>query len=129
MSVAGNIPAFERDTEYVSLKQTNPPTYTFYHGDITSTDTKGKTVPVNDWQKVANEYVVEQSTAKWAKWHRDSYAVGALARFNNNAELLSRRRKEPLPNAFGLKKGCCNPYMNTIAQLVESRSCSKRLLQ
>ena len=50
LSVAGNIPKFERQTEYVSLKQTNPPTYTFYHGDITSTDGKGKTVPV---QKLA----------------------------------------------------------------------------
>jgi len=36
---------------------------------------------------VANEFVVDQSTSKWCKWHRDSYAVGALARFNNNADL------------------------------------------
>ena len=62
--------------------------------------------------------MVEQSTSKWAKWHRDSYAVGALARFNNNAELLSDGAKE-VAKTFGLNKGCCNPYMNTIAQLVE----------
>ena len=29
LSVAENIPSFERDTEYGSLKQTDPPTYTF----------------------------------------------------------------------------------------------------
>lgn len=75
LSVAGNLPKFERQTEYVSLRQTNPPTYTFYHGDITSTDNGGRTVPVKDWQKVANEYMTEQSTAKWARWHRDTYAV------------------------------------------------------
>lgn len=118
LSVVGNIPKFERDTEYVSLKQTDPPTYTFYHGDITSTDIEGAVIPIEKWHDVANEYVVEQSTAKWTKWHRDSYAAGALARFNNNAELLSPAA-ENVAKMFGLQKGCCNPFMNTIAQLVE----------
>lgn len=117
LSVAGNIPAFERDTEYVSLKQDDPPTYTFYHGDITSTDYDG-TVKINDWKTVANEYVNDQSTAKWTKWHRPSYAVGALARYNNNAELLSPLAKD-VAKMFALEKGCCNPYMNTVAQIVE----------
>jgi len=117
LSVAENIPSFTRDTEYVSLKQDNPPTYTFYHGDITSTDYDG-TVAVNDWKTVANEYVSDQSTAKWTKWHRGSYAVGALARFNNNAELLSPLAAD-VAKMFDLKKGCCNPYMNNIAQVVE----------
>ncbi|HON91794.1 MAG TPA: Ni/Fe hydrogenase subunit alpha [Sedimentisphaerales bacterium] len=117
LSVAGNIPKFNRPTEYVSLKQTHPPTYTFYHGDITSTDYDG-TVAINDWKTVANEYVSDQSTAKWTRWHRKSYAVGALARFNNNAELLSPTAKA-VAKMFGLEKGCCNPYMNTVAQLVE----------
>jgi sulfhydrogenase subunit alpha len=118
LSVAENIPDFERQTEYVSLRQDNPPTYTFYHGDITSTDYDG-TVEINDWKTVANEYVSEQSTAKWAKWHRDSYAVGALARFNNNGDLLTDSAKE-LARTFGLAKGCCNPFMNNVAQLVEA---------
>jgi coenzyme F420-reducing hydrogenase alpha subunit len=118
LSVAENIPDFQRDTEYVSLRQTNPPLYTFYHGDVTSNDMGGKTVPVRDWHKVTNEYVSDQSTAKWAKWHRESYAVGALARFNNNAELLNPTAKE-VAGMFGLEKGCCNPYMNNVAQVVE----------
>jgi len=117
--VIGNIPNFERQTEYVCLKQTEPPAYTFYHGDITSTDCNGQTIPIRDWHKVANEYVVEQSTAKFAKWHRDTYAVGALARFNINADLLSPLAKG-LAMMFSLEKGCCNPFMNTIAQLIES---------
>ena len=69
LSVAGNIPNFTCDTEYVSL--THPDLYTFYHGDITSNDYVGKTVSVQDWQSVANEYVSDQSTAKWTKWHRE----------------------------------------------------------
>jgi len=116
--VAENIPNFERETEYVSLKQQDPAVYTFYHGGITSTDFEGEPIAIDRWHEVANEYVSGQSTAKWAKWHRDSYAVGALARFNNNAELLSKEAKATA-KAFGLERGCCNPFMNTIAQLVE----------
>lgn len=116
-SVLDKVPRFERPTEYVSLRQYDPPTYTFYHGQIGSTDCQG-VVPISQWRSVANEYVSEQSTSKWTRWHRDSYAVGALARFNNNAELLSPMAKE-VASRLGLKKGCCNPYMNTIAQLVE----------
>ena len=118
LSVAGNIPNFTRETEYISLKQDNPPTYTFYHGDITSTDYDG-TVAINDWKTVANEYVNDQSTAKWTKWHRSSYAVGALARFNNNGELLSPTATA-VAGMFGLEKGNCSPFMNNVAQLVES---------
>jgi coenzyme F420-reducing hydrogenase alpha subunit len=118
LSVAEIIPTFTRETEYVSLRQDNPPAYTFYHGDIASTDCEG-TVPINDWKTVANEYVSDQSTAKWTKWHRDSYAVGALARFNNNGYLLSPPAKD-VAKMFGLKQGCCNPFMNSVAQLAEA---------
>lgn len=120
LSVAGNLPAFDRPTEYVSLRQTDPPTYTFYHGNITSTDLKGADdMPVSKWESVANEYVVPQSTAKWTKWHRNAYFAGALARFNNNAELISPLGKQ-VADMFGLKKGCTNPYMNSVAQLAEA---------
>jgi len=114
LSVAEKIPAFERQTEYISLQ--HPSVYAFYEGRIVSSD--GHTAEVNDWESVANEYVSTQSTAKWTKWHRDCYAVGALARFNNNAELLTDSAGD-IAKKFGLEKGCCNPYMNTIAQLAE----------
>lgn len=113
-SVVANVPVFERETKYISLQE--PEYYAFYDGKVASTD--DHEAEVKDWTKVANEYVLPQSTAKWAKWHRDTYAVGALARFNNNYEQLCEVSKD-LANKFGLKKGCCNPYMNTIAQLVE----------
>ncbi|HOQ03861.1 MAG TPA: Ni/Fe hydrogenase subunit alpha [Anaerohalosphaeraceae bacterium] len=117
-SVADRMPAFERPTEYISLRQDNPPTYTFYHGDIVSSDGYGP-VHIRDWESVANEYVSPQSTAKWCRWHRDSYAVGALARFNNNGHLLSPLGKK-VADMFGLRKGCCNPFMNNVAQLAEA---------
>ena len=116
LSVAGRLPSFNRGTEYISLVDGGA--YTFYHGGIGSTDT-AEVVPVRQFERVVNEHVVPQSTAKWARWHRDSYAVGALARFNLNADGLL-----PLAAAtaagLGLKKGCCNPYMNSVAQLVEA---------
>ena len=111
---AGALPNFTRDTEYVSLHEDRG--YAFYDDTIVSTD--GHTAPVADWESVANEYVNDQSTAKWAKWHRDSYAVGALARFNNNYDQLCDPAKA-IAAKFGLEKGCCNPFMNSIAQLAE----------
>lgn len=126
LSVAGNLPAFERETEYVSLKQTHPlykgnlSEYSFYHGDITSTDVNGDgDMPVNKWESVANEYVVPQSTAKWTKWHRDSYFAGAIARYKNQSQFLSPLAKQ-VEQMFGLTTATCNPYMNNVAQLVEA---------
>jgi sulfhydrogenase subunit alpha len=115
-SLAGGIPAFERPTEYVALVE--PGVYTFYHGQIGSTDTHER-LPVDRFEEVANEYVIAQSTAKWARWHRDCYAVGSLARFK-----LSHRHLHPLAaktaRLLGLQTTCCNPYTNSLAQVVEA---------
>jgi coenzyme F420-reducing hydrogenase alpha subunit len=115
LGLADRLPAFERDTEYIAL--VNPGEYTFYHGDIGSTDTPDR-VPVTRFEEVANEYVSPLSTAKYTRWHRDSYAVGALARFNLNAEHLLPAAKAAAEK-FGLAKGCANPYMNNVAQVIE----------
>jgi coenzyme F420-reducing hydrogenase alpha subunit len=115
LSVADRLPDFERPTEYIAL--TDADYYTFYHGNIGSTDVD-ITKPVHQFEKVANEYVSPQSTAKWTRWHRDSYAVGALARFNLNSDKLLPMAQEAA-SRFGLEPGCTNPYMNNVAQLVE----------
>ena len=125
LSLADKLPAFERDTEYIALKY--PDYYTFYHGDITSTDTKEQ-VPVQEFERVVNEYVSPQSTAKWCRWHRDSYAVGALARFNLNAGQLLPMAAETA-RQFDLKKGACNPYLNNVAQVVECAQVAEHSLQ
>ncbi len=115
LALAGKLPKFDRPTEYIAL--VNDDEYTFYHGDIGSTDTD-ELVSVQEFERVANEYVSPQSTAKWTKWHRDAYAVGALARFNLNADKLLPMARE-VAAMFGLTKGCCNPYFNNVAQVVE----------
>jgi len=126
LSVAENLPNFVRETEYVSLKQTNPfykdtlSEYSFYHGDITSTDCNGDgDMPVNKWESVANEYVVAQSTAKWTKWHRDSYFAGAIARYKNQRDHLSPLAKD-VEKMFGMTVDNCNPFMNNVCQLIEA---------
>ncbi|MBN1411566.1 MAG: Ni/Fe hydrogenase subunit alpha [Spirochaetales bacterium] len=125
LSLASRLPAFDRPTEYVAVKDKS--VYSFYHGDIASTDIE-KTEDVHNFESCVNEYVSPQSTAKWTKWHRDSYAVGALARFNVNADLLLPMAKD-VAKEFGLKKGCCNPYMNNVAQLLELYQVAEHGLQ
>ncbi len=108
------IPNFERETEFVSLKGDG--TYPFIGGDLVSSD--GVQMKEKDYKKMTNEYMVEQSTSKWCKLSRDSFAVGALARVNNNFEYLHPAAKD-ISRSFGLVPVNCNPYMNNVAQLVE----------
>ncbi len=125
LSLAGKIPDFERETEYIALVE--PDIYTFYHGDIGSTDTPER-VDIHRFESVVNEYVSPQSTAKWARWHRESYAVGALARYNLNSDRLLPKALKTAEQ-LGLKKGCTNPYMNSLAQVVESVQVIEHSLQ
>ena len=114
-SLAGKLPDFTRETEFIAL--TDDKEYALYDGQICSTDT-GK-APVNEYLSYTNEYITPKSTAKWAKHARDSYMVGALARFNINYEKLSPMAKD-VAKMFGLKPINYNPFMNSVAQLVET---------
>ena len=112
------IPDLQRETEYVSLK--HPDRYAFYDGDICSSD--GEIVPVDRYREVIEEHIVPYSTAKHARWHRPEYMVGALARFNNNGEQLHPAAKE-VSERLGLVAPNHNPFMITVAQLVECVHC------
>jgi len=109
------IPNFVRETEYIALKDSQE--YAFISGDIASTDTGA--APVTDYLSITNEFCVPHSTAKFTKHKRDSYMVGALARFNNNYAQLSPQAQKAAQE-LGLKAVCHNPYMINVAQLVES---------
>lgn len=111
---AGKFPDFSRETEFISL--TSEEEYAFYDGQICSTDTGVS--PIVDYKDLTNEYVVEQSTAKFARNNRSSYMVGALARLNNNYDQLSPMAKG-VAERFNLTPVNHNPFMNNIAQLVE----------
>jgi coenzyme F420-reducing hydrogenase alpha subunit len=113
--VSNIFPDFDRETEYIGLSSDEE--YALYDGDVNSTDT-GKLDNHKEYKSMMNEYVVPQSTAKYAKHNRESYMVGALARFNLNSKQLNPLSKE-IANLFNLKPICYNPFMNNIAQLVE----------
>ncbi|MBU7013897.1 MAG: Ni/Fe hydrogenase subunit alpha [Theionarchaea archaeon] len=108
------LPDFTRETEYIGL--TSDTEYALYDGVIGSTDTG--THAVADYESIANEYMVPYSTAKFAKHARESYMVGALARFNLNAANLTSGAKA-WAQKFGLSPINCNPFMNNAVQLVE----------
>ncbi|MCP4215726.1 MAG: Ni/Fe hydrogenase subunit alpha [bacterium] len=115
-SLAGGLPDFVRETEYLALTDKND--YAFYGGDCITNDLK-KTISVADYKKVVNEYMVPQSTAKYGKLSRDSFMVGALARYNNNYKQLTPLSLE-VGKMLGLDGPNYNPYMNNVAQVVES---------
>lgn len=112
-------PDFDRDTEYVGLVGDGNE-YPLLMGDIGSTD--GVRMDKKDYRKATNEFIVPHSSAKHAKLSRDSYAVGALARFNLNAGKLHPRAKA-VAAEIGLPPKCVNPYLNTVAQLIECVHC------
>ena len=108
------LPDFVRETEFVSLKGEGD--YPFIGGNLVSTD--GVQKREDQYREMSNEYCTEQSTSKWSRLSRRSFAVGALARVNNNYKYLHTRAKA-LAGQCGLIPVCHNPFMNNIAQLVE----------
>jgi len=109
-----NEPDFIRETEFVSLKGVD--SYPWIGGRRCSSD--GVEKDESEYLGMTNEYVTDENTSKWCKLSRDSFAVGALARFNNNHRLLHPAAAR-VAESFGLAPVCHNPFMNNVAQLVE----------
>lgn len=109
-----SIPDFVRETEYVSLKGID--SYPWIGGDLVSTD--GVVKPEDDYLAMTNEYKADFTTSKFTRLSRESFAVGALARINNNFRFLGEESRTAAEE-LGLTPITCNPYMNSIAQLVE----------
>ncbi len=108
------IPDFVRETKFVSLKGVDE--YPFIGGRLISSD--GVEHAEHEYLPMTNEYVDKNNTSKWCKLSRKSFAVGALARFNNNHSLLHPQALE-IASSLGLTPVCHNPFMNNVAQLVE----------
>lgn len=110
------MPNFVRETEFVSLKGKRG-CYPWIGGDLISSD--GVVKKEDEYLAMTNEYTVEFSTAKMTKLSRKSFAVGALARFNNNYRFLDKKAQK-MANELGLTPVYHNPFMNNVAQIVES---------
>ncbi|MFA5865022.1 MAG: Ni/Fe hydrogenase subunit alpha [Phycisphaerae bacterium] len=113
-----SFPKFDRQTEYVSLKDDKE--YPWLYGQVFSSDAGA--VEKNDYKKIVHEKVVDHSTAKHASNKRSSYMVGALARLNNNFNLL-RPEAKAAAGKLGVSAPCHNPFMITAAQVIETAHC------
>ena len=109
-----SIPDFSRATEFISLS--NGSTYPSIGGKIISSD--GVIKEENDYLLMTNEYCRENSTSKFTRLSRTSSAAGPLARLNNNYQLLHPKAQE-MAASFSLRPLSHNPFMNTVARLVE----------
>ena len=109
-----DIPDFVRETEFVSIKGVDD--YAFIGREMISTD--GVEHSAADYRRMTNEYVVGSGTSKLCKLSRESFAVGALARFNNNHEHLRSEAME-VAAQLGLTPVCHNPFLNNAARVAE----------
>jgi sulfhydrogenase subunit alpha len=120
VSVVPNFPdylvGFERETEFISL--THPDEFALYRGDIKSTDTK-KVTDHRKYKDIITERIVEHSSSKWTAANRSSYAVGSLARCNNNAAQLNAQAKA-VADAVGWKPISCKTFDYNVTRLVET---------
>jgi len=107
-------PDFARETEFVSLRGEGD--YPYIGGDLISSD--GVLMGESEYLVMTNEYLVDFSTSKLCKLSRESFAVGSLARFNNNYAGLHPKAKQ-VAEQLGLKPPSFNPFHHNLAQLVE----------
>lgn len=117
-ALAPGIPAFDRPTEYMAVSSDEE--YGLYDGFVQTILPDGDRAryDVANYRECTNEYISPLSTAKYTKNRLDSYAAGALARFNVNYDMLHPEAKR-VAESLGMGPICTNPYMNTVAQVVE----------
>ncbi len=109
-----SIPDFVRETEFVALKGEKD--YPWIGGDLVSTD--GVVKEEDDYRAMTNEYKEDFTTTKFTRLSRESFAVGALARVNNNFKFLEEKSRAAAEE-LGLTPVNHNPYMNNVAQVIE----------
>ncbi len=107
-------PRFKRHTEYVSLKEEEK--YPVTEGVIMFSN--GLEIPQEKYLGFLKERVMPYSNAKFSSFEKRSYYVGALARVNNNQDLLSKNAQKMLEkSSIGFPS--YNPYHNNYAQAIE----------
>ncbi len=107
-------PRFKRHTEYVSLKEEER--YPITEGVVMFSN--GLEIPQEKYLTYLKEKVMPYSNAKFSSFEKRSYYVGALARVNNNFDLLSRNAQKMLEKN-SIRFPSYNPYHNNYAQAIE----------
>ncbi len=112
------MPEFDHPTEYLSLK--SAAMYAYFGDLILSSN--GDITPLRHYREKVKERVVPHSSAKHVSSDKDTFMVGALARVNNGFEYLSDGAKQ-VAGDLGFAPQATNPYLNTVAQLIETVHC------
>ena len=114
------LPGFSRPTQFMSLY--NGRSYPLLSGGIRCSSPAGgvsaRDFPPGDFHKFVSEYHEPHSTANFVVKDGKSYAVGALARANNNFRFLSREARS-LAGECGFSFPSANPFANNFAQCLE----------
>jgi coenzyme F420-reducing hydrogenase alpha subunit len=87
----------------------------------------GVRFPVERYTELIEEYVVDYSTAKYARARNASYMVGPLARFRQGFHSLSPLARQ-VADALSLSPSTANPYLIQGARLVEVIHCVEQAL-
>ncbi|MBD3160727.1 MAG: Ni/Fe hydrogenase subunit alpha [Candidatus Eisenbacteria bacterium] len=120
-----DMPPLRRDeTEYLALREDGE--YALYTGQIASS--LGTISPPRTYRDRIHETVAPHSSAKHVSAERDSFAVGALARYNLNHDRL-RPWAKAVAAELGLEPPVTNPFHNNTAQLVEILHCYEDALE
>ncbi|RJP34435.1 MAG: Ni/Fe hydrogenase subunit alpha [Phycisphaerales bacterium] len=113
-----DLPDFQRPTEYIALRCCGNGEYALYDGRIVST-LQPEPTEASEYRRRLIESVVKHSASKHVRSpHSEAYMVGALARFNVNANRLHPAARD-LARRLGMAPVCGNPFHNNSAQLVE----------
>lgn len=119
------VPEFAQDYEFIAL--VHPEDYPLNEGRIASS--AGWNCAMEEWDRKIEERQVEHSNAYQAVLRESGrpYHVGAMARFNLNAERLAPRARA-LARELGLAPPVVNPYRSLFVRLVEIAFCFEEAL-
>jgi len=109
------VPEFQSDNIYVSLKGKN--NYPINEGRLASTS--GLDVPEDEYRNHFTERQLPYTNSKYSSIDgKGSFMVGALARINQNFDLLSDDARA-IAAEVGFAVPNYNPYLNNLAQAIE----------
>ncbi|MCX5749727.1 MAG: Ni/Fe hydrogenase subunit alpha [Candidatus Saganbacteria bacterium] len=114
-----SFPSFEHPTQYLSLTNESGE-YPMYDGDLVVSGSQR--TGIKDYKRLLHEKPVGYSRAKLSFINGQPYSVGALSRLNNNFKKLNKKARL-VAEELGYKVPCHNPYLNTVAQLIEWVHC------
>lgn len=116
-------PKFERDTEYLCIREDKKKVYASISGKVTSAS---GLINDDDYKKHLKENIKEYATSKFVLQEGKPYQLGAMARINKNYDKIDSETKSYMKD---IKFHLTNPYHNNIAQALELLIMTNRAIE